>query len=175
VDVTDGWSLMQGATANGVDGIVGECGGSCACATCHCYVDETRMADLPPPSEGELDMLDNVAAERRPNSRLACQIKASAALEGLVVTCPRLRNEPPRRTPRIVIVGAGQAGVQAAEALRAAALHGAITCWATSPTAPTTARRCPRPGWPARWTPPSWRCARPMCWRAKRASPCAPA
>jgi hypothetical protein len=43
VNVTDGWSLMQGATANGVDGIVGECGGSCACATCHCYVDEPRL------------------------------------------------------------------------------------------------------------------------------------
>jgi ferredoxin, 2Fe-2S len=88
VAVTDGWSLMQGATAGGVDGIVAECGGSCACATCHCYVDESRLADLPPPSQGELDMLANVAAERRPNSRLSCQIKAAPALEGLVVTLP---------------------------------------------------------------------------------------
>jgi 2Fe-2S ferredoxin len=88
VDVTEGWSLMQAATAHGVEGIVGECGGSCACATCHCYVDEARLADLPPPSPGELDMLANVAAERRPNSRLSCQIKASAALEGLTVTLP---------------------------------------------------------------------------------------
>ena len=88
VAVTDGWSLMQGATAGGVDGIVAECGGSCACATCHCYVDESRAADLPPPSQGELDMLANVAAERRPNSRLSCQIKASPALDGLVVTLP---------------------------------------------------------------------------------------
>ena len=55
VDVPDGWSLMQAAIANGVDGIVGECGGSCACATCHCYVDESRMADLPPASEAELE------------------------------------------------------------------------------------------------------------------------
>ena len=85
INLPDGWSLMQGATANGVDGIVGECGGSCACATCHCYVDEARLGDLPPPSEGELDMLENVACERRPNSRLACQIKATAALEGLIV------------------------------------------------------------------------------------------
>ena len=69
INLPDGWSLMQGATANGVDGIVGECGGSCACATCHCYVDEARLGDLPPPSEGELDMLENVACERRPNSR----------------------------------------------------------------------------------------------------------
>ncbi|MDH5708909.1 MAG: 2Fe-2S iron-sulfur cluster-binding protein, partial [Hylemonella sp.] len=64
IDLPDGWSLMQGATSKGVDGILGECGGSCACATCHCYVDESRLADLPPASEGELAMLDNVAAER---------------------------------------------------------------------------------------------------------------
>ena len=88
VNLADGWSLMQGATANGVDGILGECGGSCACATCHCYVDEARLGDLPPASDGELDMLENVAAERRPNSRLACQIKANPALEGLVVHLP---------------------------------------------------------------------------------------
>ena len=88
INLPDGWSLMQGATANGVDGIVGECGGSCACATCHCYVDEARLGDLPPPSENELDMLANVAAERRPNSRLACQIKASPLLEGLMLQLP---------------------------------------------------------------------------------------
>ena len=83
-----GWNLMQGATANGVDGILGECGGSCACATCHCYVDASRLGELPPPSEGELAMLANVSSERRPNSRLACQIKVSDALDGLVVTLP---------------------------------------------------------------------------------------
>jgi 2Fe-2S ferredoxin len=88
VDVTTGWSLMQAAIANGVDGIVGECGGSCACATCHCYVDAARLADLPPPGDSELAMLENVAAERRPNSRLACQIKASAVIDGLTVTLP---------------------------------------------------------------------------------------
>lgn len=88
VNLAEGWSLMQGATANGVDGILGECGGSCACATCHCYVDEARLGDLPPASAGELEMLENVAAERRPNSRLACQLKASAALEGLIVRLP---------------------------------------------------------------------------------------
>ena len=88
VDVPDGWSLMQAATANGIEGILGECGGSCACATCHCYVDGLLMAVLPPPSETELDMLDNVAAERRPNSRLACQIKASAAMDGATVRLP---------------------------------------------------------------------------------------
>jgi len=88
VHLTDGWSLMQGATANGIDGILGECGGSCACATCHCYVQEDRLGDLSAASDNELAMLDNVAAERRPNSRLACQIKATAALEGLIVHLP---------------------------------------------------------------------------------------
>ena len=88
LDVPVGWSLMQAAITSGIDGIIGECGGSCACATCHCYVDEARLGELPPPSPGELDMLANVAAERRPNSRLSCQIKASPALDGLVVTLP---------------------------------------------------------------------------------------
>jgi 2Fe-2S ferredoxin len=88
VDVADGWSLMQGAITHGVDGIVGECGGSCACATCHCYVDEARLGDLPPAADGERAMLEAVAAELRPNSRLACQIKASAALQGLRLTLP---------------------------------------------------------------------------------------
>ena len=88
VDLMEGWSLMQGATANGIEGILGECGGSCACATCHCYIQEDRLAELPAASEGELGMLENVASERRPNSRLACQIKASAALDGLIVYLP---------------------------------------------------------------------------------------
>ena len=88
LNLADGWSLMQGATANGVDGIVGECGGSCACATCHCYVDDLLAGVLPAPSQGELDRLENVVAERRPNSRLACQIKVGPALEGGVVHLP---------------------------------------------------------------------------------------
>lgn len=88
VNLPDGWSLMQGATANGVDGILGECGGSCACATCHCYVADDFLDKVLPASDTELAMLDNVASERRPNSRLACQIKASADLEGMVVHLP---------------------------------------------------------------------------------------
>lgn len=88
LDVKDGWSLMQAATASGIAGIVGECGGSCACATCHCYVEEARLADLPPPSQNELDMLECVSDERRANSRLACQLKAAPGLEGLVLTLP---------------------------------------------------------------------------------------
>ena len=88
VNVAEGRSLMQGATANGVNGILAECGGCCACGTCHCYVDPARLPDLPEPTDAELAMLDTVAAERLPNSRLACQIKASAALEGLMVVVP---------------------------------------------------------------------------------------
>ncbi len=87
VDVPEGWTLMQGATSNGVDGMDAECGGSCACATCHCYV-ESHADELAPPSEAELNMLANVAAERRDNSRLACQIKATAAMDGMVVRMP---------------------------------------------------------------------------------------
>lgn len=91
VNVTEGWSLMQAATAHGVEGILGECGGSGACATCHCYVDEARLGDLPPVGEAEAAMLEFVAAERRPSSRLACQIKATAALEGLVLHLPEMQ------------------------------------------------------------------------------------
>ena len=86
IEVPLGENVMRGALYNGVDGIVGECGGSCACATCHCYVGEG--IGLAPPEDGELAMLENVAAERRPDSRLACQLKASPALAGLVLTLP---------------------------------------------------------------------------------------
>ncbi len=79
---------MQGAVTNDIHGIVGECGGSMACATCHCYVDEARLGEPPPPQEGELAMLDMAAAEVKPNSRLSCQIKAPPAIDGLVVHLP---------------------------------------------------------------------------------------
>jgi 2Fe-2S ferredoxin len=87
IEVADGWSLMQAATSNGVDGMEAECSGSCACATCHCYV-ESHEELLDAPAENEMAMLDNVAAERRSNSRLACQIKMSDALDGIVVRLP---------------------------------------------------------------------------------------
>jgi 2Fe-2S ferredoxin len=87
IDLPEGWTLMQGATTNGINGIEAECSGSCACATCHCYV-ETLAERLPPPSETEEKMLANVAAERRPNSRLSCQLKVTADLDGMVVRLP---------------------------------------------------------------------------------------
>lgn len=85
VDAREGWSLMQVAQSEGVEGIEAECGGSCACATCHCYAEGEAAANLPAPAEGELAMLDNVAAERRPNSRLSCQIRVAPDLAGLVL------------------------------------------------------------------------------------------
>jgi 2Fe-2S ferredoxin len=88
VEVPAGTSLMRGAVDAGVDGIEAQCGGMCSCATCHCYVDPAWLARLPPPTDGEALMLANVAAERRPNSRLSCQINSEDTLDGIVVRFP---------------------------------------------------------------------------------------
>lgn len=87
VDVPVGNSVMQGAVDNMIDGIVAECGGSCSCATCHCYVDEAWVSKLPPASGMEKDMLECVL-EPRPNSRLSCQLEVTEELDGLVVHLP---------------------------------------------------------------------------------------
>lgn len=89
VDVPAGENVMRGAVNNGVEGIVGECGGGLACATCHCYVDEA-WADVVggPSSDDERDMLESAAAEVRPTSRLSCQIEVTPELDGLVVLLP---------------------------------------------------------------------------------------
>ncbi len=87
IDVDDGGSIMQIATSNSVPGIIGECGGSCACATCHIYVDEAWMARVPPPSEMERDLL-TIVSDPQANSRLSCQIELSPALSGLVLNVP---------------------------------------------------------------------------------------
>ena len=79
---------MEAAIQNDIDGIVAECGGGCACATCHVYVDDAFVDRLPPIGDMEGDMLECTAAERRAGSRLSCQIKMSDELEGLVVTIP---------------------------------------------------------------------------------------
>ena len=83
-----GTSLMRVAVENGVEGIEAVCGGVCACATCHVYVDETWFDRLTPPDETEDYMLDETDAERRPNSRLSCQIKLTEPLSGIEVTIP---------------------------------------------------------------------------------------
>jgi 2Fe-2S ferredoxin len=88
IDVPTGWTVMQGAVMNGVEGIDGACGGSCSCATCHVYVDETSLARLPRPTGEEDAMLDQAAAPVKRNSRLGCQIRVTAALNGLTVRIP---------------------------------------------------------------------------------------
>ena len=88
IDAAPGQSVMLAATGAGVDGIAAECGGSCVCATCHVYVDPDRAGELPQPGEEELELLEEVKAERRPTSRLSCQIKATPALAGLKVAIP---------------------------------------------------------------------------------------
>ena len=84
VEVEKGYSVMEGAINNNIDGIVAECGGACACATCHGYIDEAWLDKLPPMDDMEDSMLD-AAFERKPNSRLTCQLEVSDALDGLVV------------------------------------------------------------------------------------------
>ena len=87
-EAPDGVSVMQAATGFGVPGIVAECGGSAMCATCHVYVDPVWAARLPAPLPNELEMLECTATERLPTSRLSCQIKLTAAMQGLVVRVP---------------------------------------------------------------------------------------
>ena len=81
-------SLMQAATGYGVPGIVAECGGSAMCATCHVHVDPAWAGRLPTPRPDELAMLECTAAERSATSRLSCQIRLDASLQGLVVRVP---------------------------------------------------------------------------------------
>ena len=84
----DGKSVMELAVGAGVPGIVGECGGSAMCATCHVYVDEPWAVQLPQPLPTELEMLECTASERLPNSRLGCQVKLAPGLDGLTVRLP---------------------------------------------------------------------------------------
>lgn len=88
VDVPVGENVMRGALYNGIEGIVGECGGGLACATCHCYVESDWADKLDPPSEAELQMLESAVSEVKPNSRLSCQIAVTEAIDGLVVDLP---------------------------------------------------------------------------------------
>ena len=87
VDVKTGLSVMEGAVKNNIPGIDADCGGACACATCHVYVDAAWTEKTGKASSMEESMLD-FAAEVEPNSRLSCQIKVSDELDGLVVTTP---------------------------------------------------------------------------------------
>jgi ferredoxin, 2Fe-2S len=82
-----GATVMETAIRNGIPGIEAECGGACACSTCHVYVEEAWREKTGEPTPMEEDMLD-FAYEVRPNSRLSCQIRVSDDLDGLVVTTP---------------------------------------------------------------------------------------
>ena len=87
VEVPEAWSVMEGAVKNAVPGIDADCGGACACATCHVYVEPEWLARLGPRNDMEnamLEFAEGVQAE----SRLACQIKLTADLDGLVVRLP---------------------------------------------------------------------------------------
>ena len=88
LDASEGSSLMQTAVANGVTGIVAECGGAQMCATCHVYVAEEWVDKLEPMQATEDAMLETTACERKPNSRLSCQIRMSPELDGLVARLP---------------------------------------------------------------------------------------
>ena len=87
VDVSPGLSVMEGAVKNNLPGIDADCGGACACATCHVYVDEAWRAstgERQAMEESMLEFAEGVAA----NSRLSCQIRVTPALDGLVVRMP---------------------------------------------------------------------------------------
>ena len=87
VEVPNGLSVMEGAVQNNIPGIDADCGGSCACATCHVYVDEKWFSKLPNKEDAEEDMLD-MAFEPNKSSRLTCQITVIDDLDGLVVKMP---------------------------------------------------------------------------------------
>jgi 2Fe-2S ferredoxin len=88
LQVPEGHSVMQAAVAAGVSGIVGECGGSAMCATCHVYIDPAWLDKVQPPLSNELEMLECTSSERRAESRLSCQVKVRAGLDGLVLSLP---------------------------------------------------------------------------------------
>ena len=87
IDVSNGLTVMEGAIKNKIPGIDADCGGACACATCHVYVDNKWIEKLSPKDDSEEDMLD-FAFEVKSNSRLSCQITVSDELDGLVVNMP---------------------------------------------------------------------------------------
>jgi len=86
-EVANGLTVMEGAVQNNIPGIDADCGGSCACATCHVYVDEKWFSKLPNKEDAEEDMLD-MAFEPNKSSRLTCQITVIDDLDGLVVKMP---------------------------------------------------------------------------------------
>lgn len=87
VEVAEGLTVMEGAVRNNIPGIDADCGGACACSTCHVYVDPAWAEKLPAREPMEVDMLD-FAYQPKETSRLTCQLKVTPALDGLVVRMP---------------------------------------------------------------------------------------
>lgn len=87
-EVPEGHNLMEAAVAASVPGVIGECGGSLSCATCHVYVAQDWTTRAGGPSGFEDAMLDVTEAERRDCSRLSCQIRMTAALDGITLLVP---------------------------------------------------------------------------------------
>jgi ferredoxin, 2Fe-2S len=92
IDAPPGITLMEAAVGNGVQGIVAQCGGACACATCHVYVAPAWFDKLPPREEMEEGMLE-CAWEPRPDSRLSCQVQVTADLDGIELTVPQQQGD----------------------------------------------------------------------------------
>ena len=88
VDVANGMTVMEGARDNSIPGIEADCGGACACSTCHVYVDAAWVEKLPAKDDMEVDMLDFAFEPDETRSRLTCQVKVTDALDGLVVQMP---------------------------------------------------------------------------------------
>ncbi len=88
IAVNPGATVMLTAVANGIPGIVAECGGAAMCATCHVYLDEASVPFVPPVSEVENEMLESAASERLENSRLGCQIVLPPGVEEIIVHIP---------------------------------------------------------------------------------------
>ena len=87
MDAREGDTLMRSARAGGVEGIVAECGGCLTCLTCQCEIDPADAARIPPPDEDEAAMIDSLP-DPAPTTRLSCQIRVGAAMDGMIVTVP---------------------------------------------------------------------------------------
>lgn len=88
IEIESGKSVMEGARENDIPGIKAECGGELSCSTCHCYVDAAWFDRLPPKKDDEAGLIE-FAWEPKHNSRLTCQIKVSAEMDGLVLHVPQ--------------------------------------------------------------------------------------
>jgi ferredoxin, 2Fe-2S len=88
IEAPSGTSVMQAALQHRIQGILGECGGICMCATCHVYVDPSYLPRIPPAVSSEKSMLSIAAEGPRANSRLSCQIKLTDELNGIMVRVP---------------------------------------------------------------------------------------